>query len=318
MFEFVQWIFAIIGAVSVLTYAVPLFIQSYILKEQNLKTKYNAKWALVTGGSSGIGRAVTEKLASQGINVVIAALEDDLLHDLFAKMKREFPHLQFRAVGVNLGTDGYMQSIAKATEDIEVSLLFNNAGFVTVGLFPDVPLEKHLANVEVNSGCAVKITHHFLNKMLAKNTKGAVIFTSSSAGFMASPFASMYGSTKAFLTEFAISLAPELRGDGIDILVVHPSPVDTNFYKSETAHKSATMTFLGKLSYSPQTICQTIFASVGNYTVVRDQGYYSVLLTLVLKVIDPNFFSWLCLLGAPMSSEHRTLHNERAQKKKKN
>jgi short-subunit dehydrogenase len=52
-------------------------------------------------------------------------------------------------------------------------------------------------------------------------------FTSSPAGAMCSPFASIYGSTKAFLTEFAMSLAPEVKYNGIDVVVVHPSPAHT-------------------------------------------------------------------------------------------
>jgi short-subunit dehydrogenase len=51
----------------------------------------------------------------------------------------------------------------------------------------------------------------------------------------------MYGATKAFLTEFAASLAGEVYGSNIDVLVIHPSPVDTEFYRSETAHKSGAL-----------------------------------------------------------------------------
>jgi NADP-dependent 3-hydroxy acid dehydrogenase YdfG len=59
-----------------------------------LKKKYDAKWALVTGGSSGLGKALSEKLAQQGLNVVIAALGDDLLKNTTAELKAKYvPHV---------------------------------------------------------------------------------------------------------------------------------------------------------------------------------------------------------------------------------
>ena len=101
-----------------------------------------------------------------------------------------------------------MEPIKKATDDVNVALVFNNAGYITTGMFADVSIERHLANYECNATCSLRITHHFLNKMLDSGTKGLIAFTSSPAGAMCSPFACIYGSTKAFLTEFAMSLAP--------------------------------------------------------------------------------------------------------------
>ena len=70
----------IVGFLSLFTYAVTLLSQSFLgFWEQNLARKYGAKWALVTGGSSGIGYAIVQKLASQGINTVIVAYPDRLL-----------------------------------------------------------------------------------------------------------------------------------------------------------------------------------------------------------------------------------------------
>ena len=87
--------------------------------------------------------------------------------------------------------------------------------------------------------------------MLDKGLKGAVFFTSSPAGLMPCPVSVMYGSTKAFITEFAVSIAAELKGDGIDVLVVNPSPTDTSFYNGNT-HKIDAMTFFQKTAVSPR------------------------------------------------------------------
>jgi short-subunit dehydrogenase len=60
-----------------------VLLQAYVYKDQDLKKKYpKAEWALVTGASSGIGRAITEKLAGQGFNVVLVAFPDNLLEKL--------------------------------------------------------------------------------------------------------------------------------------------------------------------------------------------------------------------------------------------
>jgi len=310
-----QLVACVLVAISLLTFIVPLILQALPF-QQDLKRKYKAKWAVVTGGSSGIGRALSEKLASQGINVVIVALKDQLLDELHSKLQAQYPQLEFRAVGVDLsGSSGdYMQAIAQATEDIDVSLLFNNAGYITIGLFAHTPLEQQLKNYEVNATSAVKITHHFVRRMIDKKLVGAVSFTSSPAGLMPCPFSVVYGSTKAFLTEFATSLAGEVKSNGIDVFVLHPSPVNTNFYSGETAHKSSALNFFKKTANSPDAIADTIFRSIGYWSVVRDQGYFSVGLRLLLKVIDINFLTLIITLNAHRMGEYKNLMAERRKK----
>eukprot|EP01087_Luapelamoeba_hula_P023499 TRINITY_DN864_c0_g1_i1.p1 TRINITY_DN864_c0_g1~~TRINITY_DN864_c0_g1_i1.p1 ORF type:complete len:327 (+),score=69.66 TRINITY_DN864_c0_g1_i1:125-1105(+) len=324
MLEWVAWICGwvinslLLGAVvSLLTFVVPMLVQAFYFKEQDLKTKYNAKWALVTGGSSGIGRAITEKLASQGINVVIAALDDPLLPKLVASLEKDYPQLQFRPVPVDLGGNEYMEPIIKATQDIEVPLVFNNAGYLAIGFFSDMAIERQVKNVNVNAMAAMCITHHFVREMIDKKLRGAVTFTSSPAGQMPCPFSLVYGASKAFLTEFGTSLAAEVAPDGIDVLVLHPSPVDTNFYNAESAHKSSSLAFFRKTATPPTTIANTIFTSVGQpLTVVREQGYFAVCLRMLIKIVDVNFLSYLTAKFSATSAEYKTLITERKRGKK--
>jgi len=244
---------------------------------------------VVTGSSSGIGRSLTIKLAQQGINVVMVALDDDLFKKTFNEIKQQFPTLQFRYVGADLSKTDYLANLINVCKDISPNLIFNNAGFMATGNFADSPLEKQLGNYHCNATAPAMITHHFVNRMLEEKKKGAVFFTSSPAGLIPNPTAVMYGSTKAFLTEFGSSLAPELREDGIDVLVVHPSPVATGFYAGNK-HGLDAVKFFQKTATTPDSIASCFFRGVGR-TVIYDQGYFPVVVRLLLKILDSTLFT---------------------------
>jgi len=261
--------------------------------------------ALVTGASSGIGKAITEKLAQQKINVVMVALDDKVLEDSFNELKGKYTSVEFRSCGADLSTHTFMDKVIEVTKDIDVNLVFNNAGFITTGFFHDVSLDRQalafrsrlpprsqpsssfplftrsLKNYDCNATCSLRITHHFLNRMIAKKQKGLVTFTSSSAGFIACPLSTLYAATKCFLTTYAASLAPEVKEFGIDVLVVHPSPIQSRFLNNSGGMK--VLESSGKVAAPPVVIADTLFASAGR-CVVRDQ----VLL----------FFLFLCFSAA--------------------
>lgn len=158
----------------------------------NLREKYNAKWALVTGSGSGIGKAIAFKLASQGLNVVLVSLDDTLLKETVASLKKEYPKLEFRAVGCTFSPGvNYMKQIEASTKDIEIPIIFNNAGFMVTGFLDQAPIGKLLANMECNATACVNVSHFFVQKLIKKKQKGCIVFTSSVAGFIPTPFAAM-------------------------------------------------------------------------------------------------------------------------------
>lgn len=174
--------------VSLASYTLPALYLAFVARPQDLRKKYG-HWAVVTGASSGIGKALTKKLATQGVNVIMIALDNDMLRDTHAKLQAEFSAVELRAVGVDLGRYGdgdldYMRAIREMTDDVPVSIVFNNAGYLLMGFFERRDADAHVVNLECNSICGVRIIHHFYSRMVAEHIKGCIAITSSAACYL--------------------------------------------------------------------------------------------------------------------------------------
>jgi short-subunit dehydrogenase len=231
---------------------------------------------------------MAKKLASQGLNVVLVAIGDSILDETFTELKKTYPRVEFRMIGVNLGKTGYLEPIKEATEDIDIQVVFCNAGYVLTGFFESQPLEKQLANLECNATSAVSITHLYLQKMVAKKLRGCFVYTSSAAACTPGPFSALYASTKSFLSVFGASIAAEVKPYGIDVLVFHPSPVASRFY--DKTHKLDILDFFKKLAVDPDELPDTVFASIGR-VVWRDVGPTAVGFRVLMKIVDYNLMA---------------------------
>lgn len=276
----------------------------------DLKKRYNATWALVTGAGTGIGKSIAYKLASQGLNVVLVSLDDDFLRDTMKDIRTSFPEQEFRSVGVTFSPGvPYLEKIKEATKDIDVNIVFNNAGFITLGFLDQAPLGKLLANVECNATACVNITHHFVQSMVKRKRKGCIVFTSSVAGFIPTPFAAMYASTKAFVSQMAACLHIEVKNLGIDVCAVHPSPVASNFY-DKVEKKVELMEAAQKKAVPPQDLPNAIFKSIGACC-LNDVGGMAVSTRMGTFFMPYNFFTELFTMAAPYLSDYKRHNAER-------
>mmetsp|Transcript_2188 Transcript_2188/g.3160 ORF Transcript_2188/g.3160 Transcript_2188/m.3160 type:complete len:134 (+) Transcript_2188:593-994(+) len=98
-----------------------------------------------------------------------------------------------------------------------------------------------------------------------------------------SPTAAMYAGTKAFITHFGVSLAAELKSEGIDVCVVHPSPVQSNFYNE--AGDGAEVNFFKSTAKGPEVLVGTMFACIGRL-VLCNQGYFPKVMGFLHKILD--------------------------------
>eukprot|EP01132_Coremiostelium_polycephalum_P006596 gene6596-8164_t len=307
MLAYIHWFFLSIGLITFFSYIIPVALAAFKWGEQDLKKKYNAKWALVSGSSSGIGRAVAFKLAKQGLNVVLVALDDDALKGTHQSLQKEFPNQEFRAVGVNLGKYdiseyNYLEIVKEKTKDIDVQILVNNAGYIQLSAFFRSTLDKQLTNLECNMMSHVKLTHHFVSLMVEKGLKGCITFTSSQSAFFCSPSCATYGGGKAFLQAFSASLAIECHNYGIDVLCLMSGPIKTNFYDNQP--KLSAFKFFHAISDTPDSAADVMLNGVGRIT-WRDSSLFTIVSRLIVKIVDMNLLIAGIARGQNLSSDFK-------------
>jgi short-subunit dehydrogenase len=278
---------------------------------QDLKKRYNATWALVTGGSSGIGKELARKLLSQGLNVVIVARDEPVFEETMKELKKLFPKQEVKQVKANLSdaSGAWMADVKEATKDMDVQIVFNNAGYILTGFFEQHSSEAQLANFHCNLTANVHLTHHFYSELLSKGLKGCIVYTSSSAGFIPNPFAAMYGCTKAGVSELAASLAVEGKARGVDFHSIHPSPVNSRFTSgggnNVKVNKIDCMDAAYKFATGPEVLPDQIFSCIGRSPVMIDLGGTSVGMRLVVHFIGFNLMTYAFAIFAPLMPDYK-------------
>lgn len=200
-----------------------------------LRERYG-EWALVTGASAGLGAEFARAIARDGVNCVLTARREDRLQALAAELTQAHG-IQTRVVAADLAAPDGADRLAAAVADVPIGLLVNNAGFGYAGRFDKLDTERLRAMVQLNCTAVVVLTSRLLAGMRARG-RGAVVITGSVAGRQALPLHGVYSATKAFDLVFGEALWAELRGTGIDVLVLEPGSTETEFQAvaGEIAH----------------------------------------------------------------------------------
>lgn len=187
------------------------------------------KWALVTGASAGIGKALAEELARQGTHLVLTARRLERLEELAQQLSTDHK-IQAKVFAADLAQPDAPEKIFQFTsgQGIEIELLINNAGFGAYGEFPTVDSRRLLDMVKVNCAAVIHLTRLYLPAMVARG-HGDVLIVASTASFQSVPFISTYAATKAFDLIFAEGLAEEMKPHGIRVCALCPGSTDSEF-----------------------------------------------------------------------------------------
>ena len=282
-----------------------------VLPRQNLRKKYDAKWAIITGSSSGIGKELARTMLSQELNVILVARDEPLFGEAVQELRAQFPAREVLRVDANLSdpSGAWMDGVKKAVGDKDVQVVFLNAGFIVTGMFEQNKVELHLANLHCNLTSNVWLAHFLYERMLLKGLRGCIVFTSSSASYIPNPFAVMYGATKSAVSAFAASLACEARPRGIHVHSIHPSPVNSRFTagggNQVTQRKIAAMDSFYKFASGPAALPPKFVSHIGRGAVVADIGGVSVGLRIVVHLLGYNFMAFMTACTAHLMDDYQ-------------
>mmetsp|Transcript_31556 Transcript_31556/g.76161 ORF Transcript_31556/g.76161 Transcript_31556/m.76161 type:complete len:718 (-) Transcript_31556:293-2446(-) len=187
-------------------------------------------FALVTGASTGIGRALATELARWGVSLILVARNQKKLMSLSHDLEACYG-VRCHVLPADLSVADAAESIHRTTtkNNLLVDILVNNAGVAKSGLAVDTNMSEIERLLFVNTLSSAKLTILYGNDMV-KRRRGRILMVSSMAGLASSvPNAAVYGATKAFLKSLSLSMSKELEKFGIGVTALMPGAVKTNF-----------------------------------------------------------------------------------------
>jgi uncharacterized protein len=199
-----------------------------------------SRLALVTGATSGIGRAFAQDLAADGHDLVVVGRRADRL----ARLKAEYPDVDIQTVAADLSTDEGIAEVAEICASRPLSILINNAGVAHYMPLADLDPQQASELVHVKVAAPVMLTRAALPKMLERgegtiiNVAGMIAF-SGPAPSSVMPRRAVYGGALAGTVAMTQLLAAELEGTPIRVQVLCPGIVATEFHEVQGLDMSA-------------------------------------------------------------------------------
>jgi short-subunit dehydrogenase len=196
------------------------------------------QYALITGGSMGIGYELAKLFAEDGYNLVLVARTEEYLERVAQELTSQYG---IQAIGIskdlfqpNAAFELYDEVKAKG---ITVNVLVNDAGQGQYGLFVESDIRRQLDIIQLNISSLTALTYLFLKDMIIRN-EGKVLQLASIASELPGPWQAVYHATKAYVLSFTESLINELKESNITLTALQPGATDTDFFNKADMQES--------------------------------------------------------------------------------
>lgn len=179
-------------------------------------------YALITGASQGIGRAMAHDLAAMGYNTILVARRKDVLESVATRLRALGTTSEVLAADLSVEAD--VDRVIARIKEVDMSVIINSAGIASFGPFMDQDWTYELNQFTINATAVFRLTRAALEQMVPRH-RGAICNVGSAAGNSPIPNNATYVLTKAGVNAFTEALHYELKGTGVSCTLLAPGPV---------------------------------------------------------------------------------------------
>ena len=223
------------------------------------------KWALVTGGSSGIGMELSKLLGNDGYSLVIVAKPQEELDRAKEWFDENMPETKIVYRQQDLALQESAQELYDFTSQngYDIEILCNNAGFGSFGWHYELELERVSNMINLIVYTVWKLTRLYLKDMIAKD-RGKILITSSGMAFTPGPKFAAYAAGKAFSYYYGMGINQELKllESKVSITVLCPTPTRTGFAKAADMEDSKSFDPKSKLLKDPDYVAKVAYKAL--------------------------------------------------------
>jgi len=254
--------------------------------------KSDTKYALVSGGSRGIGFAIAKALAKRKFNLILVARNAEELNDAKTKLENSYS-IVVETLSFDLKDKEAAVQIADwcSEKNLPISVLCNVTGIGGSEDYLTNSLDETLYMYRLNMEPAISLIHQLL-PLLKKNKPAYILNVSSIAGFAPIFIKNIYSASKSAMIFFSYSLRYQLKADHISVSCLCPGPVFTR-----PAIKKETLAKLGRIgnwmAVSPEKVGETAVDKTFKKNMIIVPGNLTRAISILIRILPGGIISWL-------------------------
>ncbi len=254
--------------------------------------KDNKKNVLITGITSGIGRALAHQFAKNGYSLVGVARNEEKLKEVSSELQNKYGvdvYTISKDLSKNTAEEVY-QEVKGMNRKVDV--LVNDAGIGQRGNFSEIAYDKYEELINLNIKTLTHLTHLFLVDMVQRD-EGKILQLGSIAGFQPGPLLAVYHASKAYVVSLSEALATELddMGSKVTVTCLCPGPTDTGFFSRADMEETNVVAHKDKLMAPPEEVAEGAYKALMDGERIYIPGATNKVMTFIRRAIPKSLQS---------------------------